>query len=79
MFSYQKSDVSGWPSWPDPRDNDWIKKTIENNDHMYVSSVPDNSRDAIFISKMVPISNFISEKLIEDELQKLNELYEKCI
>lgn len=82
MFTFQKSDVTGWPSWPDPRDNEWIKKTIE-GDQMYISSNPANSRDSIFISKIVPVGNLTSEKLIEDELQKLNELYtekvaEKC-
>lgn len=82
MFTFQKADVIGWPSWPDPRDEDWIKKTFENKD-MYISSNPVNSKDSIFIANIVPIGNLTSEKLIENELQKLNELYaetveEKC-
>ena len=75
-------DVDFWPSWPDSRDEEWIKKTFENK-HTYISSHPVNSKDSIFIANIVPIGNLTSEKLIEDELQNLNKLYtekvaEKC-
>lgn len=83
MFSFKKSDVPDWPSWPNSRDNDWIKETIKNGDSMLFSfnSGPSSEKtnDSVFISNAVSIERLKSEKEIDDELQKLNEIYKETI
>lgn len=81
MFSFKKSDVSDWASWPDSRDNDWIEKIVNDKIETIVSCSPDmnpnNAKDTIFISRSISIENLISEKDINCQLQGLNELYTK--
>lgn len=79
MFTFQKPNVTGWPSWPDPKDSEWIRKSVTQQPTPYTFSKPLNSKDSVFIGQMVPIENLISEDYIDAELSSLNELFLKVV